>query len=503
MSSSDAISQRPAPSSPCSCDAVLVALCIARATPSRQTFVQHVRLCALGLALLLPSAAHVAAASTDTLAAVPAPGPGSETRVADELWQALTAGRFDFSARLRSETVDDEQLPSVRDASAQTLRSTLGYATGLFRDFGAYVQVEGVYGIGDERYNDGGSNGITNRAVVVDPKGTELQQAYLRWRGLPRTQVFVGRQEIEHRAAPLNRYVGAVPWRQNWQSYDAVRVTSDYIPATRIDYAHVWNVNRIFGEDNPLVDRSDFDLDGDLLSVSYSGIAYSTLEAYAYLLDFDSNLGGTRVLSTATYGARLQGAWDMVSQAAKLLYTVEYAQQHDYGENPVRLDVDYRLFELGASKALPGPRLESLMAKLSYEALEGQGPQRLGVGFVGGAFQTPLGTNHAFQGWADRFLTTPADGVEDLSATFTARAFATNLMLVYRRYASTRDGYDFGDEWNVQATRVFADRYTIGLKYARFDASDDLLNQTRNGATSAGKQAFDLAKYWVWFEIRF
>ena len=36
------------------------------------------------------------------------------------------------------------------------------------------------------------------------------------------------------------------------------------------------------------------------------------------------------------------------------------------------------------------------------------------------AFQTPLATKHAFQGWADQFLTTPADGIEDAYLGVTA-----------------------------------------------------------------------------------
>ncbi len=441
-------------------------------------------------------------AGTEQAGTEPA-GTDQAEDASDEFWNALTNGRVDFSTRLRSEQVDDDQAPRVRQAQANTLRTTLGYATGLFHDVGAYVQLEDVRAVGGDDYNDGGGNGVTDRAVVVDPEGTELQQAYLRYRGLPRTQVLLGRQELEHRAAPLNRFVGVVPWRQNWQSYDAARVLTDALPAMRVDYAYVWNVNRIFGEDNPISDRRDFDLDGHLLSATWSGIPYSTLEGYAYLLDFDSNLGATRALSTATYGVRLQGAWDVVSEAAKLLYTLEYAQQGDRGDNPVRLDVNYRLLELGASKAFPGPELESLMLRFGYEVLEGEGRQALGTGFVSGGFQTPLGTNHAYQGWADRFLTTPADGVEDIYGTLSVRAFGTNLMLVYHRYASTQDDYEFGDEWNLQASRVFGDRYTLGFKYARYAASGDLRNQTRNGASSTGKQAFDLTKYWLWLEVRF
>ena len=41
------------------------------------------------------------------------------------------------------------------------------------------------------------------------------------------------------------------------------------------------------------------------------------------------------------------------------------------------------------------------------------------------------------------------------------------------------------------------------MKYARYDASDNSLNRARNGQTSAGKQAFDSNKLWLWGEIRF
>ncbi len=429
--------------------------------------------------------------------------PDAPAALGAEFWDALVGGKVDVFARYRFEQVEDDQLPVVRNAHANTLHTTIGYGTQLFHDFGAYVQLEDVRVIGDARYNDGGSNGITNRATVVDPEGTEVQQALLRYRGIPRTQVMLGRQDIEHRGAPLNRYIGAVPWRQNWQSFDGVRVTSDYLPAFKADYSHVWNVDRIFGEDNPIADRSDYDVSGHLLSLTYSGIPYSTLEGYAYLLNFDSNTAATKALSTSTYGARLQGAWDVVQYAAKVLYTAEYAQQRDYADNPIDVSVDYTLLELGLNKAFPYADLESVMAKVSYEVLEGEGRKAVGAGFVPGSFQTPLATNHAFQGWADRFLTTPADGIEDCYGTLTVRAFGTNLMLVYHAYSSSNDDYDYGHEWNLQLTRVFAEHYTVGLKYADYSAEDDVRNRARNGAASAGKQAFDLKKAWAWVELRF
>jgi hypothetical protein len=46
------------------------------------------------------------------------------------------------------------------------------------------------------------------------------------------------------------------------------------------------------------------------------------------------------------------------------------------------------------------------------EIMEGTGLP----GLAGKGFTTPLGTLHKFQGWADKFLTTPPNGLEDLYA---------------------------------------------------------------------------------------
>lgn len=428
-----------------------------------------------------------------------------QAAVADDLWRALTDGKPDLYLRYRFENVDDGQKPKLADAYANTLRSALGYSTGLYHGFGLYAQLEDVRVLGDEKFNDGGGNGFVSRAVVVDPEGTEIQQANLRYRGLPKTQLWLGRQEIEHRQAPLHRHVGNILWRQNWQTFDALRMVNDSVPALHVDYAYVWNVNRIFGEDNRLADRADFSVDGHLIDLTYRGIPYSTLEPYAYLLDFgDNRLAGTRALSTATYGARLQGAYDVVGWAAKILYTAEFAHQEDYGDdNPVEISVNYYLGELGMSKLINHRWLESVTLKGSYEVLGGDGGVPVGKGKIGRAFQTPLGTNHAFQGWADRFLTTPADGIVDVYGTLALKIAGANLAVIYHDFSADNDDYNYGNEWNVQLTRPILMHYTVGIKYARYEASGNATNLARNGASSAGKQAYDLTKLWLWAELAF
>ena len=424
---------------------------------------------------------------------------------ADDLWRAIRSGKPDLMLRYRFENVDDGQQPALDDAYANTLRSALGYSTGLYHGFGLYGQLEDVRVIGEEDFNDGGRNGVISRAVVADPKGTEIQQANLRYRGLPKTQFTLGRQEIEHRQAPFHRYVGNVLWRQNWQSYDAVRVVNDSVAALHVDYAYVWNVNRIFGEHNRLADRANFALDGHLIDLTWRGIPNATLEPYVYLLDFgDNRLAATRALSTATYGARLQGTYDLVGSAAKLLYTAEFSHQQDYGgDNPVELSVNYYLGELGVTRLLSHAWFESVTLKLSYEVLGGDGAVTAGEGQIGRAFQTPLATIHIFQGWADRFLTTPADGVVDAYATLAFKIAGANLAFIYHDFNADNGDYDYGNEWNAQLSRAFHEHYTLGVTYARYEASGNAANLERNGAASAGKQAYDLTKLWLWADMKF
>jgi hypothetical protein len=324
--------------------------------------------------------------------------------------------------------------------------------------------------------------------------------------GIPKTVLRVGRQEIEHRQAPLHRYIGNILWRQNWQSFDGIRALSQYLPDTVMDYAYIWNVNRIFGERNPIPDRSDFRIDGHLINIQYKGLKFVKFESYAYLLDFDSGQPEplkplTLRFSTQTYGLRLEGPYELVPGQWKLLYTGEFANQTDYGDNPFNIDVNYYLGELGVSFT-PGGAVELITVKGSYEVLEGDG-----VGVIsetglrtGLAFQTPLGTNHAFQGWADRFLITPGDGIEDAFISFIATIYSFQFMAMYHDLSSDRDDYDYGTELDLQLTKTFKEHYTVGLKYADYDADENSLNVQRNAVTG---QAFDLTKFWAWMEVKF
>ncbi len=86
-----------------------------------------------------------------------------------------------------------------------------------------------------------------------------------------------------------------------------------------------------------------------------------------------------------------------------------------------------------------------------------------------GGFKTPLATLHAFNGWADLFLTTPAAGLRDsyvkLSVNLPA---AFTLLAFYHQFDLDRTGADVGYETDVQLSRKFGKQVTAMAKAADF-----------------------------------
>ena len=266
---------------------------------------------------------------------------------------ATDNGKLHFSVRYRYEHVTDDRLSGagtpLKNADASTLRTFLGYETGNFHGFSATLDLENVTEVGSDNFNDG-SNSKTEFAGVVDPSGTEVDQAFLNYSGIASTELKLGRQYITYRKVPFHRYIGTILWRQNWQTFDAFTIDNQTYPDVRINYAYVWNINRIFGRDAP-EPLSNFDSDSHLINIQYGGLPLGNLEGYGYLLDFDNATG----FSTRTYGVRLHGN-RKPAENITVLYTAEYATQSDYAENTSDIDADYLLGEIGASCQLNNRR---------------------------------------------------------------------------------------------------------------------------------------------------
>jgi hypothetical protein len=307
--------------------------------------------------------------------------------------------------------------------------------------------------------------------VVADPDGTEVNQAYLQYNGFD-SEFKLGRQELSYRDAPFHRFIGNVLWRQNHQSFDTVSVSNTSITDTKLSYAYINKVNTIFGDDRDVgtfIKDGVIDLDAHLFNAQYTGLPVGKLEAYGYLLDYQD----AKTSSSQTFGLRFSGA-QPVNDDVKVIYTAEYASQDDYKDGTMD-EQGYYLVELGA-------KYKGWLAKLSHEVQEGDGVF---------SFKTPLGTNHAYQGWADQFLTTPAQGLEDTYVTVVGNLLGMKLVAAYHDFETDEDGLDAGSELDVLLQKDFAKYYTVGVKFADYNADDEY------AAT------VDTQKFWLFGQVKF
>jgi len=401
---------------------------------------------------------------------------------AETVFRDALVGEADVYAkfRYRYEHVDDDLAP--RDADASTLRGVAGYQSGTHQGISVLLEAEVVQRLGGDFREFPGQPG-NNRAVVPDPDSAELNQGYLQYVA-SETRLRAGRQIITYREAPFHRFIGTVLWRQNWQTYDAVSLENQSITHTTFNYAYIWNVNRIFGEKAPSL-LANFDSDSHVLNLQYDRFDTANLEIYTYLLDFDN----APVLSSATTGGRLHGSYS-VTDSITPMYSLEFARQADHGGNPGDYDVNYQRFEVGV-RFTEAAFLDNLVLKGGYERLSGTGTF---------AFQTPLGTNHAFQGTADRFRTTPRDGIRDYyaGAVITARGF--RLAAVRHGLDSDKFDYRYGEEFDVELSRGLGEYFTLGVKYADYDADGNAVNLARNGASTVTN---DVRKFWFYLTAEF
>ena len=322
------------------------------------------------------------------------------------------------------------------------------------------MEAENVTAVGDENYNST-VNGTVDHSVVADPTETEVNQAYLRYRGLADTTLTYGRQRL---ALDNHRFIGNVGWRQNEQTFDGFTAINTSLRDTRITAGYLYNANRIFSDASPV---GDFRMRAPVLNVQYEGLAAGTVTGYGYLLDFTD----LPSLSTQTLGLRFDGG-TVITEGAKAVYTLEYARQSDYGDNPQSFDVDYWLLDAG-------------LAALGVTC-------KAGVGTLGSddgnAFQTPLATLHAMNGWTDQFLVTPVDGLQDIHASVATSVNGVKLMVVYRDFSSDRNSVDYGSELGLRATYTIDENRSVGAKFASFSADDF---------------GVDTDKAWLWAGVKF
>jgi hypothetical protein len=383
-------------------------------------------------------------------AAALAVAASARVAVADETFeQAVRGSDFIMDMRLRYEGV--EQTGFSDDAEALTARLRAGLQTAPWHK--TSFLAEGVW-VGDP-VNDYNSttNGQAQYPVVADPANfTAVNRFEIINKSLEHTTIAAGRQRV---ALDDQRFVGNVGWRQNEQTLDALRAQLAG-PNVKADVTYASQVNRVFGPDSP---QGRWHGDIVLANVSKAWAA-ATLTVFNYYLDINE----APTQSSDTFGARLAGAKPLGKLRAT--YTLSYATQSDVAKNTTHYTDGYYLLEGGLE-------IKKITVGLGYEVLESDGKV---------AFATPLGTLHAFQGWADKFLTTPTQGIDDaylkVGYSLGMRGAFKSLSALgwWHDFAADRGSSHYGDELDLQLVAKTA-KMALTLKYAAYNA-DELYTDT-------------------------
>lgn len=399
----------------------------------------------------------VLAAGTASAAATPEPAPAPHDAPVvgnpDLPWLDNQWYKVHLNVRARIGLAD---VDGFEASEAYTLRTRAGLEARPWHGFSALAELENTWSIADQQYFDGASAPSGN-SLIADPENTELNRAYLQYEsqsflGTPvSAKAKAGRQRIIYDDA---RFIGNVGWRQNEQTYySAFGQTNLSVDDLQVQYAYLWDIQRIFGDQGPSSSTHDFSSDSHLARVNYKGFEHLDLTAFAYLLDFEKDSPSN---SSNSYGVRGAGrcAFD---ETWSLGYSASYAFQTDAANNPVSYEVHYFWGHLDVKKDDLGS------FGVTYEFLGSDDGKAV--------FVTPLATGHKFNGFADAFLDNGGvRGLQDLAFTVTPKLpWKLGGHVAYHEFWRADGGAHLGRELDGVLSRPINDYLMALAKGAWFD----------------------------------
>lgn len=354
----------------------------------------------------------------------------------------ISEGDLYADVKVRYETNDTDN-GDVKIANAIIVDSAIGYESKAYNGFKLLAEYEIVEALKDDYAPE-----TAGFDIVADPEVREWNRAQVSYKKDGFGAV-VGRQRIILDGA---RFVGNVGWRANEQTFDAATLTYSAGDLS-VHYSYIDQVNGI-------LKRFDADTSHSLLNVSYK-TPVGKVTGYGYFLEDDDS--GAK---NDTIGVKFAGktkAGDM-----PIIYSGQYATQSTD-------DFDATYFAVEGGVIVDGITLAV-------------GNETLGSddGLYG--FQTPLATKHKFNGWADKFLGTPAIGLSDTYLKAATKVKGIKLVGFYHTFESVEDSVDLGNELDLLAVKKFAKKYTVGAKFAAY---------------SAGDTGVDTTKFWLWAGTKF
>jgi len=445
------------------------------------------------------------------------------------LLDAIKQGKNMTSFRLRYERVEQDGLQppiiagtlanptateDLKDAHGLTLRSLVGWQTAPFKNISFAAQLINVTKLQDD-FNDGTNstliNALSNQpdkveyAKIIDPDYTNVNQLYVDWTGIKNTRLRVGRQQVN---LDNVRFVGDIGFRQVMQVFDGATLLNKTLPDTEVFLGHFESVKQITTKK-----RGEGAL--DVVNLKYRISPSESLVGYGYLSAFkdlglgrawfgnaagagggiaNGNANQLANQSNQVFGLRLDGVRKL-NDDWKAIYTAEFARQDDYRDGDDRIDAHY--YKLGGGAAYGDFALRIDQEKLSSNDGEY-------------AFQTPFGTNHLFQGWVDKFLATPREGIKDTFVTATYKygdfAFFADYHVIKSDEdfhtvggGAITDGDKFGKEWNAAVTYTYDKNIMGKIEYGKYTEDDHyalLANVPDNPVGNRGRIR-DTEKLWL------
>lgn len=356
-------------------------------------------------------------------------------------------------ARLRYEYAD---IDGYDQADVLSLRARYGVKTDSIGGFKFLVEGETTLILSNQaNYNPfPTAPGPNTPAVIADPDNMELNRLQLSYDiEAIDTTITVGRQYITFGD---QRFIGAIGWRQNDQTFDAVVLENKSIEDLTFTYAYVDQVNRIFGDQTPRQSLDYWDSESHLIHLEYAGIEDHTVRAFAYLLQFDNSAPN----STDTYGLELQG------KNGNINYLFTAAVQSDAANNTADYQEYYYRAQVGLDQ-------DCFNVGAGVEVMTSDGRN---------SFRFPVGTNHKFNGFADAYLTTRFDGLIDYYAWVGTKALGFTHKLAVHNFHTESGSTELGWEVDYVAGRKIGENAKFILKAAHLMGDGPQRDITRASA---------------------
>ena len=359
----------------------------------------------------------------------------AQPKEAADFQSALTTGTPELSIRIRSETMRDDGKPEQGNGLMQ--RSQLGWRSNSHHGLGFRLLLVSSTQLNSE-FNDDSSVKTSDYPWTPAKDETDFTEAFVFWNMTEGTALKFGRQKLD---LDRTRFVGPNEFRQTQRFYQGV--SGELAKGQPLNVF----VGYFLKERGP--DTLERETDFTVFRASYEWLPGHTLLGSAYLHDRKTSSSATAP-SNKIQTVRADGKI-ATSSDYHLKYLVESGRQSSYANGTI---ADTKYLQYGTSINAPTHFLG-----VYQETLGGNGT----IGFY-----NPLGLLHPTQGWADKFNSTPAKGVQDTWLSTGYNGSQWGFQVDYHQFKTATDLAALGKELDVRLDWRFSKKLLFRAELANY-----------------------------------